>query len=97
MVELCPGEALYLPSYTYHHVFSTGEPSDDALDDMLNVAVNAWFPGDARFGRLFSHVLELMLGGAPEDAEGLPPVQLHGATDLWHRPAPEGEESASRV
>ena len=62
---LLPGDALYVPGYTYHHVVSVGEPSEDAEDNLLNIAVNVWFGGDERFSRMFEAVHALLLGGHP--------------------------------
>ena len=67
---LRPGEALYMPAFTWHNVVNRGEKAAAPLDDGLNIGVNVWWPGDWRFTALFESVMALLQGG-----------RIHS---LWH-------------
>jgi len=58
--ELGPGDALYIPAFTWHSVESYGTLSENALEHMLNIGVSAWFTGDLRYKHLFKAVLALL-------------------------------------
>ena len=63
---VAPGEALYMPAFTWHNVVNRGEKSAVELDDGLNIGVNVWWPGEARFAALFESVMALLQGGRLE-------------------------------
>ena len=47
---LNPGDALYMPSFTWHNVVSEGEDNkNDIHIGGINMGVNVWFGGDKRF------------------------------------------------
>ena len=54
------GEALWMPSYTWHNVISFGEPSDNPDDDYMNLAVNVWYSGEQRYEQVFVLLRDLM-------------------------------------
>jgi hypothetical protein len=65
---LHPGDALYMPSYTWHHVVSEGEDrQNNQLIDGLNMGVNVWFVGNKRFQILIEAVIEMLQNGETEE------------------------------
>jgi len=62
-----PGDAIYLPSHTWHAVVSEGQHAYATGDARLNLAVSAWFTGNRRFGELFTDMMELVHGSDAPD------------------------------
>ena len=72
---LAPGEALYMPAFTWHNVLSLAEYTEAATSDgvagqaadrgappQFNVAINVWYESDARFQWQQEMLLELLQG-----------------------------------
>eukprot|EP00931_Biecheleriopsis_adriatica_P094667 TRINITY_DN68296_c0_g1_i1.p1 TRINITY_DN68296_c0_g1~~TRINITY_DN68296_c0_g1_i1.p1 ORF type:complete len:374 (-),score=46.21 TRINITY_DN68296_c0_g1_i1:71-1192(-) len=55
--SLDPGQALFMPAYTWHNVLSYGDP-----DSKVNLGVNAWFAPQPAMASLMSSLLEAMTG-----------------------------------
>jgi hypothetical protein len=65
---LHPGDALYMPSFTWHHVVSEGEDRQtNPLIDGLNMGVNVWFAGNKRFQILIESVIAMLQNGETEE------------------------------
>ena len=58
-----PGDVLFMPAFTWHHVVNEGEHDDDPIADGMSLGVNVWFAGEVRFQRLFDSVMALLQGG----------------------------------
>ena len=58
-----PGDALFMPAFTWHNVVNEGERTDDPRTDGLSIGVNVWFQGDMRFMSLFESAMAMLQGG----------------------------------
>jgi hypothetical protein len=94
---VAPGEALFMPAFTWHNVVNRGEKSEVALDDGLNIGVNVWWPGEARLQILFESLMALLQGGRLDELwnEGAVDESVVSAPKLGdHTPPPKVETSS---
>jgi hypothetical protein len=62
------GEALYMPSFTWHNVVSEGEEANqDKWQHGMNMGINVWSMGDRRFQLLFETVMHWLQNGEEEE------------------------------
>jgi len=62
------GEALYMPSFTWHNVVSEGEEAaGDRWRHGMNMGINVWSMGDRRFQVLFETVMHWLQNGEHEE------------------------------
>ena len=64
-----PGDALFMPAFTWHNVVNEGERTDDPSTDGLSIGVNVWFQGDLRFKSLFESTMAVLRGGRLTEEE----------------------------